>query len=46
MEHLNIRLVYGGSPYYPPPPYQQPYPVPPPISGPLADPHDMPDYST
>jgi hypothetical protein len=28
--------VYGGPPYYPPPPYQQPYPVPPPppISGP------------
>jgi hypothetical protein len=28
--------IYGGSPYYPPPPYQKPYLValPPPISGP------------
>jgi hypothetical protein len=34
-------LAYGGTSYYPPPPYQQPYPVsiPPPISGPpLAPP--------
>jgi hypothetical protein len=33
--------AYGGTSYYPPPPYQQPYPVaiPPPISGPpLAPP--------
>jgi hypothetical protein len=37
-------LAYGGIPYYPPPPYQQPYPValPPPISGPLLAPLNHP----
>jgi hypothetical protein len=33
-------LTYGGIPYYPPPPYQQPYLVtlPPPINGPPSAP--------
>jgi hypothetical protein len=32
--------AYGGTSYYPPPPYQQPYPIatPPPISGPPPPP--------
>jgi hypothetical protein len=41
-------LAYGGTSYYPPPPYQQPYPVsiPPPISGPPPAPPIPPPIPT
>jgi hypothetical protein len=40
--------AYGGTPYYPPPPYQQPYPIalPPPISGPPSTPTIHPPIQT
>jgi hypothetical protein len=40
--------AYGGIPYYPPPPYQQPYHVtlPPPISGPPPTPTICPPIQT
>jgi hypothetical protein len=41
-------LAYGGTSYYPSPPYQQPYPVaiPPPISGPPPTPTIHPPIQT
>jgi hypothetical protein len=41
-------LAYGGTSYYPPPPYQQPYPVamPSPISGPPSAPPLHPPIQT
>jgi hypothetical protein len=40
--------AYGGTPYYPPPPYQQPYPIamPLPISGPPPTPPIQPPIQT